>query len=254
MGRVVLTRVCASFVFAWVLCITTLGNAQQTTVDQAIREFEQVDQELNVLWRRARAELPAATFERLLIEQRAWLELRDLIATSFALLDLNLELDDVENSAQLYQGLAYATRERISVIEGWLLPFSGFAADAWTGVWTDGYGGRILIKDDGAGSFVMLIDVARIVSRNVPTGQIGGFGDRNGGRGIVRVSNESDESTPVGAETWVLFHWRPPYLVVETENASSWVGMNASFDGNYIWIRELTSAESSKLTPFANER
>ena len=100
MERVVLTRVIASFVFAWVLCITTLGNAQPTTVDQAIREFEQVDQELNLLWRRARAELLAATFERLLIEQRAWLELRDFIATSFALLDWSLELDDVENSAQ----------------------------------------------------------------------------------------------------------------------------------------------------------
>ena len=225
------------------LVVSTLASAGTPSLEQERARFEAVDAQLNAVYADAARELPAAAFEELRLDQRRWLERRDPYAEAVAQLEVGVTvLDDPEVEPWFWIARTERTLARIDVLGGWLEYYRDGPADAgWSGAWVDGDGGWLLVLDDGSVHLAFELFVVRGPTHHL--GQLEGVAERIGRTARFTTVSAWDE-TP----TWLTFIAEGPLVRLWAENAQSFHGMRAYFDGDYVRVRSLREDERVRLT------
>lgn len=220
--------------------------------DEALQAFQAADNTLNELWGEAREFLPDDAFVRLLEEQRAWLERRDATAAYYASLVAGPSESDVTDTGAYHQARTDLTALRNDAIRGWIRTYEGSFPSEWDGVWVNGSGGTMIIKQHGdgwTGPFSFHIDVSptsilwagSISDGATHSGTIFAVAVRNGNLGRFAYD------APRNGDTWITFHWQAPHIEVITVNGYHFHGIYASFQGRYVRLRDLSQRDIDGL-------
>ncbi len=187
-------------------------------------------------------ELPAGAFEELRLGQRRWLERRDPYAEAVAQVEAGAAgLADPEAEPWFWIARTERTLARTDVLGGWLRYYRDLPGDAgWSGAWTDGDGGWLLMLYDDSARLAFDLFVVRGPTHHL--GQLEGVAKRIGRSARFTTVSEWDE-TP----TWLTFVAEGPPVRLWGENTHWFHGMRAYFDGDYVRVRALSEDEGRRL-------
>lgn len=244
------SRCCAlAFVaaLAWAVVLSHHGSAQDAgapaatdaaaaaeALELARTAFEAADTALNLAYDRAREVLPVADFERLRLDQRAWLEGRDPEAATYARIQHWGGSEDVSETPDYFDYRTASTEMRLEYLLGLIAYHADPGRHGWDGFWVDGRGGHLAVRELDDGRLRFQLSVVR--SPAAHTGWLEGIADRNGDLARFETTYE------VGVDTepvWLFLVRDGPYLRVHTANAQYFAGVRAYFDGDYVRLRDL---------------
>jgi len=208
--------------------------AAQAALEAAIAAFEAADAALNEAYARAYEAMWPSAFERLRLAQRDWVVSRDVASEFYAELMAGPGLADLRATSHFYEYRTGVTEARTQFITGLAAYYEDPSAQAWEGLWVDGDGGHLAVRELEDGRLRFQLTVVR--SPAFHTGWIEGVAPRNGDLAVYETTYESaDGEEPV----WVFFVRDGPYLRVRTANASYFAGARAYFDADYVRLRDL---------------
>ncbi|MDF1861273.1 MAG: DUF1311 domain-containing protein [Verrucomicrobiales bacterium] len=213
--------------------------SQEKTLTGAQEAFAKLDRALNESYQKARATLPEHLFEQVREEQRNWIEYRDQRAATAARLDGGADEGKEKANPEYWNALAYLTETRIKILRAWTRvdQFS----KSWEGVWTDGYGGHLLIAEDEAGNLTFTCSAVRGASYH--NGHIAGTAKAYQSTARFSTTAEGEEK-----ETWLTFLQEDDgRLRIIGENTEHFHGARAYFDGRYLRVRELTAEDRKEI-------
>lgn len=239
----------------WVAAILAFGflaghgqeEEARPTLAEAKSDFEKADAELNRVYREVRAAISEWKFKSLQESQKEWLSYRDARAEADATFNGGNEFEDRETETPFYwEALTSSTETRTEMIAAWKDD-----RIEWTGLWTDGYGGWLLIEEtEKPGELGFHIQVVR-----GPTSHLGSiFGIARRNKDAAFFSDNGDPDYHFGdakEETWLWFSKNSgePTLKLDGINTQSYHGARAFFDGVYTRLRAAT-AEDRKMFEF----
>ena len=199
--------------------------------------YQAIDKELNAAWARARTQLSEKEFLALREIQRSWLSYRDLMASAIAGYGAD---EKAEHCADYVNAQAVMTRERTQFLQAWPQSSGG----SWSGHYQDSFGGSIqLVEQAGVAYF----EIGTVRGYGMSNGQIAGFG------AVKKISKVSDGVVEFRArdselgEIIIRLHRQGARLRVETQNAESFHGHNAYFDGDYVRVRGIPDSQRAKI-------
>ena len=204
------------------------------------QRFEAADAVLNQLYAEAAREFPELLFEQLRLDQRRWLAQRDPYAEQVANLQGAAEAGLETDEPWFWLARTERTEGRAQVLRGWLAYAREGSPGVWEGVWVDGYGGRLLVAEGPADRVVFALLVVRGPTFHL--GEIAGVAERN-----VRTARFVTEPLFGEGRTWLTFVRDGPWVRVVAENAESFHGMRAYFDGLYVRVDDLTPEDRDAL-------
>lgn len=212
-------------------------HSHSLTLEAEKLSYEQADKALNGAWADVRKQLGEKQFIELRDMQRAWLGYRDLMASAIA----GYGADDKPlHCADYLSALASLTRDRTAFLLAWPQASGG----TWTGNYQDSFGGSLqLVEQAGVAYF----EISTVRGYGMNSGQIAGYGAIKSASkvldGAVEFRAESEES----GEVVVRLQRQGMRVRVETENADSFHGHNAYFDGSYVRVGEIANSERTKI-------
>lgn len=213
------------------------GNSE-AAFEKAQSRYAANDRALNVVWKQVRAKLEhePLRFKDLRDEQRNWIEYRDQMAALDASGgDQSRIEEDFSDCADYQNALAEITQTRTRYLQAWINPDDG----DYTGVYSDSFGGDMLIEQTGQ-SIKFVIDVVR-----GPTYHVGGLS------GDARVTGNAvhfEVESPDGGIAKVAMARDGQLVSLNTENAQGFAGARAYFDARYAKVsRSLSAAQRERL-------
>ncbi len=228
-----------------------IAFADDPTLAEAKAAFSKADAELNRAYQEVKSLLPEWLFDELRAEQKEWLEYRDSAALGDAVFNGGRENEGRETEAPEYwQSMAWSTETRTRMILGWKTKGKDGAGEVpWSGLWTDGYGGWLLIEE--------ILDPKRVRFRmhvvRGPTAHIGGISGiarRNGEAGFFSDEGDSDfHGEEDKRETWLFFEKESgaPRIEVRGIHTQPYHGARAYFDGTYTRLGEATDEDRERF-------
>ena len=241
-----LPRFLTLFVLLFVVSIGP-GGAETPRLAEAKAAFAKADADLNQAYQEAKGLLPEWLFEELRAGQKEWLEYRDASALSAAVFNGGPENEGRETTAPEYwESMTWSTETRTRMILGWKAKGKDGSGEVpWKGIWTDGYGGWLLIEEIlDPRRFRFSIHVVR-----GPTSHLGGI------RGIARRNREAGFFSDEGdadyhnaedkTETWLFFdkEFGAPRIQVRGIHTQPYHGARAYFDGTYTRLGDATDED-----------
>lgn len=214
---------------------------EQRSLGEAKADFQRADAELNKAYQLVKDTLPAYEFEVIQEEQREWISYRDDRALRSAHMDGGAAEGTEKSNPEYWNMAAAMTETRTEILRAWLKK-DEFSKE-WEGVWIDGDGGLLLIRELGPREFEFGIDVVR-----GPTYHLGSIaGKAKVNQWQARFSVEIDPESEPGEEAWLTFTKSPPKIRVDGTNTQYFHGARAYFDGEYIRTGELTDKDITEL-------
>lgn len=215
------------------LAMTVMPMIAQTTpaeLNQAKTQHSTADFELNAAYKAALAKLDEKAQAALRKEQREWLEYRDRIAKAQPPI-FGDDPEKPEKSAGYWDRMAALSQERAA----WLGSFYKDLPKELTGEWSDSHGGHIFLQERKDG-VAFSISTARGPAPNI--GEISDLAvkTKNGAR-YVEKDVPKDEARAACKLTFTLD--AAGVLTVKSENADSFHGHGAYFDGTYRKVGNL---------------
>ncbi len=226
-------------VTALIVLMTGSALADEPQLEVERQRFEAADAELNQLYAEAARALPELLFEQLRLDQRRWLSQRDTYAAQVASLQGAAEAGVETDEPWFWLARTERTEDRTQVLRGWLAYARG-SPGVWAGVWVDGYGGRLLLAERPADRLLFALLVVRGPTNHL--GEIAGVAERN-----VRTARFATEPVYGEGQTWLTFVRDGPWLRLVAENAETFHGMRAYFDGLYVRVGDLTPEDRDAL-------
>ncbi|MCP5549491.1 MAG: DUF1311 domain-containing protein [Akkermansiaceae bacterium] len=237
------TAILARVVFL-ACCVTVpvvADEEKEPTLEEARAEFETADADLNRAYREVKTLLPDWLFDDLRAEQKEWLAGRDERALSDAVFNGGRQNEGREKeSPDYWRSLTWNTRTRTQMIRGWQAKGPDGAAEIpWSGLWTDGDGGWLMIEETGDPRKVRFrISVVRGPTAHL--GAISGEARRNAEAGFFTDEGDPEyhgDDDPT--ETWLFFEkeYGPPRLEIRGIHTQPYHGARAYFDGVYTRLR-----------------
>jgi uncharacterized protein YecT (DUF1311 family)/uncharacterized protein YuzE len=204
-------------------------------------KFNAADLQLNTVWKEVKAKLPSAQFQKILTEQRAWPEYRDVQAAVSAASGERVEIAQVRGCAELYDAQAAITESRRKYLAALIAP-ALTDAKFWRGAFSDSFGGAVFIDPRKDGLHFRL-DVVR--GETFHTGQIGGVAKLTGAQALFITTTDNYETEDANDQlsVRVKFTRVGNVLSIETTNAQNFAGARAYFDGNYARVAELNAED-----------
>lgn len=212
--------------------------AQEKTLKGAQEAFARIDRQLNDVYTEAKEKLPEWQFKKIQEEQRDWIEYRDGRAEAAAFYDGGAEQGKEKANPEYWNALSYLTETRIEILRGWLT-MDDFE-DEWEGVWIDGYGGELLVEQNGEGSIQFTIHVVRGPTYHL--GALAGTAKTNGSLARFSITPEGTDE-----ETWLTFLQKEGRIEVLGANTMYYHGARAYFDGKYIRVGKLTEEHRKQI-------
>jgi len=206
----------------------------------AKEQFAVADRELNAVYQTAKARLPGYRFEEIQEEQRDWITYRDDRSLAGAQFDGGAREGSEKENPSYWETAAALTESRTEILRGWLKA-DQFGTD-WEGVWSDGFGGRLYLRETGPGGVEFYLSVVRGPTYHL--GEIGGLAITNGQ--LARFAIEAILGEPDG-ETWLTFHRENGRLRIIGVNTQYFHGARAYFDGEYVRVRELSQQDHQEM-------
>ncbi|MCU0753601.1 MAG: lysozyme inhibitor LprI family protein [Xanthomonadales bacterium] len=207
---------------------------------QAAQAFAAADAQLNLAWKAVKPALNATQFKQVLDRQRAWIQYRDVMAATSAR-GRPSEPADAKGCADFDLARADLSKSRTAYLKGLVKPLTD-----WNGSYADGFGGQLLLEESAQG-LRFTLNVVR--SEAYHTGGLSGIADLNAGsaRFETRVPDfESAEENATAAAALTLRRDRV-WIVVEGENTSYFHGARAYFDGEYVRVAPLSTADREEI-------
>ena len=208
------------------LSSSLLGYAEKKlTLDQAKALYAKADKELNLIYKSVK--VPAHLSEEYKEDQRSWIKYRDYMAEFQAsLID---RADDVKKSIAYWEMMAGLTESRGKYLQAW----QGVAQDdEWSGEYTDGRGGWMVIQREGD---KLKFEVSVVRGPTHHLGDVSGVAQIN--KFTARYAEPLNEEGNQGA--WLTFkQHNTNFIKLEADNAQHLHGMRAYFDGVYIRIKK----------------
>lgn len=212
------------------------GSQSMVLQDEKLA-YQAADKELNTTWASVRKQLSEREFVELREVQRAWLGYRDLMASAIAGYGPQEKAD---HCADYLNAQASLTRDRTRFLRAWPQASGG----NWSGSYQDSFGGSLQIVEQAG---VAYFEIGAVRGYGMNNGQIAGFGAiKNASKvadGVVEFRAKDDES----GEVVVRLQRQGARVSVETENAGSFHGHNAYFDGSYVRMGEIADSERVKI-------
>lgn len=218
------------------LFLVSVATADE--LSDAKAAYSKADKALNEAYQKAKSTLDEWRFSTVQQEQRDWITYRDDRSLAAAQLDGGAEEGTEESNPEFWKAMTYLTETRTEILEAWTR-IDEFAGE-WEGVWSDGYGGELIIVQNGDDTVTFVIDVVRGPTYHL--GALGGIAYTNGTTARFAV-------TPDGAneETWLTFLRENGRLRIIGENTHYFHGARAYFDGEYLRVREVTEEDREKV-------
>jgi uncharacterized protein YecT (DUF1311 family) len=242
------------YLYTLLLALTAFAAAQDPVIacerapkklSVAQAKFKAADQQLNTVWKEVKAKLPSAQFQKMLTEQRAWPEYRDVQAAVSAASGERVEIAQVRGCAELYDAQAEITESRRKYLAALIAPA---LADTkfWRGAFSDSFGGAVFIDPRKDGLHFSL-DVVR--GETFHTGQIGGVAKLSGQQALFKTSTDNYETDDPNDQLPVTVKLTRVgnVLSIETTNAQNFAGARAYFDGNYARVAELSAEDVAHI-------
>ena len=201
--------------------------------------YESADKLLNAAWKQARTELEAKDFPELQESQLRWIKYRDSLAERIAL-DLHRdagEKTDVKALPDYWGQMTSFTVSRTPLLRAW----SGKnVPPGRSGIYRDSFGGDLTLEEKKDGLHFE-INVVRTAAFNL--GQISGMAKLEG-----ETATWTDAPKPEGEKAAKLtFKFNANRSVtIESENADSYHGAHAHFDGRYFKVASLKTGVGKK--------
>lgn len=219
-------------------------DEKRPTLAKAKAAFQKADAELNRVYREVKSLVPDWLFEELREEQKEWLAYRDEHAMSDAVFNGSRANEGREKEAvEYWESLAASTGTRVEMIRGWKAKGKdGSSETPWTGLWTDGYGGWLLLEA-AADPKTVRFEIFVVRGPTAHMGSITGVARRNGEAGFFTDQGDPEyHDAAEGAETWLFFEKDPtaPRLKIRGIHTSPYHGARAYFDGTYTRLRDAT--------------
>lgn len=215
---------------AWLLLLL-LPVAMAQTEEQAV--FALVDAELNGLWSQVQAVIQDDVYAEQQLGQWQWLAYRDWYATASTGIVEGVTDEELHESPHYWEQLSLATSQRIEYLKAWLNTheLDGVFDPVHSGVWVDGYGGRLSLSlaEDGE-SFDFEISVVR--------GPTWHSGDIAGQIVFGPQTARYTEELPTDEVLHLTFIRRGALIEIIGENTNWYHGARAYFDGTYAWLGE----------------
>ena len=223
------------------LCLAVLACAHAQSSSTELQAYAVADAALDAALERARDDLPSYALIELWADQRGWLEYRDERSLQSAVFDGAAD-EGAERSNDWYWRTRTAlTETRIEIVEAWIAWYRQRPdRDAFEGVWSDGYGGTLIIEEAGDGSLRFLIEVVRGPTYHV--GALSGSAKRNG-----RTARFTTPNLDGDGDAWLTFVRDGMRLRVVADNADAFHGARAYFDGDYLRLSDLDGAARARL-------
>lgn len=209
-----------------------IGTAMADGLEDAKAKFAAQDKALNAAYGKLKAALTPELFADVQEDQRSWVEYRDYMSEGQA------HGEEAEKSQDRWEMATGLTEERIKWLEAWK------ALDkrkGWAGSYSDGRGGLLQVIQKG-GDYWFLLSVVRGPSFHI--GELGGKLRINGQTAWFETKAEGEDKP-----TWLTLveeNRHPGRVQVFPENAQSFHGARAYFDGSYLWTGELSAEDQKK--------
>lgn len=212
---------------------------EATYLNNVKSRYEAADGLLNEAWKQARAEVGEKGLADLKEAQRSWLKYRDSMAERMTRNMQPEEAKDVpvKSLPDYWQSMTSFTVDRTSILKVW----SGKKVPPGrAGIYRDSFSGEVTLEETKDG-LQFEINVVRTAAFNV--GDVSGVAKLEG-----ETATWTDAPKPQGDKAAVLkFKFNPDRsLTVESENADSYHGHNAHFDGRYFKVAPLPKKEEAK--------
>lgn len=222
------------------LVIPGFAQDEKLTQQQAKALFEKADKTLNEAWESAKRALSEPEFNKLMENQRGWVEYRDYLARSPIYAGVEghdkLPLD----SAEYLEAAAGLADDRTAWLKGLVREWG--AEEGLTGVWTDSYGGRIEIVEQ-EGKLHFIIECVRGPSSHV--GGLAGVAAWNDPIGWFSDKGREDKGDE--PETNLSFILRDRRLEIIGANTSFYHGARAYFNGDYVKTGALNAKAQARV-------
>lgn len=221
----------------WLL-VMTLVTASADELATAKAEYAKQDKALNAVYGRLKKELDSGDFTKVQESQREWIEFKDYMA------DWQAYGEQIESSAERWSMAAGLTESRIEWLAAWLIQDQ---RRGWEGKYEDSYGGHLQIAEQG-GKYWFYLEVVRGPTFHL--GEIGGEFRVKGGTGWFELKEEHEDES-----TWLTFLHADDgsgRVKVIGENTQMHHGARAYFDGNFLWMGELSAKEKSDVIESKN--
>ena len=223
------------------LCLAVIACAHAQSSSAELQAYAVADAALDAALERARDELPSYALTELRADQQSWLEYRDERSLQSAVFDGAAD-EGAERSNEWYWRTRTAlTETRTRIVEAWIAWYQQRPDwNAFEGVWSDGYGGTLIIEETGDGSLHFLIEVVRGPTYHV--GGLSGSAERNG-----RTARFSTPDLYGDGDAWLTFIRDGMHLRVVADNADAFHGARAYFDGEYLRLSDIDEAARTRL-------
>ncbi|HWB05760.1 MAG TPA: lysozyme inhibitor LprI family protein [Verrucomicrobiales bacterium] len=203
-----------------------------TLLRNARARYDTADKLLNTAWTQAKSEVGEKNFSPLRDGQRSWLKYRDAMSEKVVrdILGNPEKTPDYKNLPDYWQAMTEYTVTRTPVLRAW----SGKSVPPGrSGIYRDSYGGEVTLAEKKDGLHFE-INVVRTPAFNL--GEISGTATLSGGS-----ASWTDAPKPEGEKPATLtFTFNANRsLTIKSENADSYHGHNAHFDGQYFKIAPL---------------
>lgn len=221
------------------LCLLSIANlflsipASGGELEKAKTEYVKQDRELNRIYAELKADLPTALFKTLREEQKEWISYRDDMS------DWQAFGKEPATSPSKWEMAAVLTKSRVGWLEAWKL--IGMRK-GWSGKYVDSHGGLLSIMEKD-GRHLFWIGVVRGPTRH--TGIISGVLKVDGRKASYEVKAQP-ESKPTKVAISPLDDGSER-LRVDGDNTSYFHGTRAYFDGDYLWVGELSEEEKKEV-------
>lgn len=212
--------------------LLTVGTVLGDEFADAKAKFATQDKALNATYGKLKAELPQELFTEVQEDQRSWVEYRNYMSEGQA------HGEEADKSLDRWKMATDLTEERIK----WLAAWKGIdKRKGWPGSYSDGRGGLLQVIEKN-GETWFLLSVVRGPSFHV--GELGGKLRVNGQMAWFETKAEGEDRP-----TWLTLleeDRHPGRVQVFPENAQSFHGARAYFDGSYLWTGTLSAEEQKK--------
>lgn len=218
------------------LCLSATVGVAQDALQWQMTQFERAEAALADAMSTAQSALPQAEFEALAAKQDAWLVTRERTAERFAAVATGLPEEATHETPDFFMVRARLTNWRAEIVTGLVAYYTDPAAYTWDGVWSDGAGGELAVRQLADGRLQFRLSANR--GPNYHTGRLEGTAIVEGATARFETNYERGR----GMETVsVTLAREGPTLSVLTHNAQFFHGDEAYFDAEYIRVRDLRS-------------